>query len=126
MSKRIGAVVSREGLIATIWISLSFPIPALAHGEAPRSVPSAPQGVIFSGGDGNGCDRAVVIRGAKGTRDAVAAEIAWLRSRYPGYKFRDNAVETREKRSFEQITIETVAGEKKTVCFDVTEGFGVL
>jgi hypothetical protein len=52
--------------------------------------------------------------------------MAWLVARYPGYKFRDNTVETRGRRTFEQITIETAAGERKVVCFDVTEGFGHL
>ena len=87
---------------------------------------AAPKNVEFAGGDGTGCDRAVVIRGSKGSRDIVASEIAWLRAHYPGYKYRDNAVETRGRRTFEEITIETAAGERKVVCFDVTEGFGHL
>lgn len=83
-----------------------------------------PKHVEFAGGDGNGCDRAVVIRGSKGSRDIVASEIDWLRTRYPGYKFSDNTVNTRGRHTFEEITIETAAGERKVVCFDVTEGFG--
>lgn len=85
---------------------------------------AAPKHVEFAGGDGSGCDDAVVIRGSKGSRDIVASEMAWLGARHPGYKFRDNAVDTRGKRTFEEITIETAAGEKKVVCFDITEGFG--
>ena len=88
------------------------------------SIPGAPQDVRFEGGSGEGCERPVVIRGAKGARDLVAGEIAWLRKKHPGYKFRDNAVDTRGKRTFEEITIEMPGGKTRTVCFDVTEGFG--
>jgi hypothetical protein len=101
-------------------------LPRAAQREEPPVSPpiSKPANVEFAGGDGNGCDRAVVIRGSTGARDTVQGEIAWLRVRYPGYKFSDNMVETRGKRTFEEITIETAAGEKKKVCFEITEGFG--
>ncbi|WP_212758167.1 dienelactone hydrolase family protein [Usitatibacter palustris] len=95
-------------------------------GGQPQPPTAAPKGVEFVGGDGNGCERAVVIRGSKGSRDIVASEMAYLKTRYPGYKFRDNSVATKGGRSFEEIVIETEAGEKKTVCFDITEGFGNL
>jgi len=101
--------------------------PVAQRDERPVSAPiSKPPNVEFAGGDGNGCDRAVVIRGSRGARDAVQGEIAWLRTRYPGYKFLDNTVETRGGRSFEEITFETAAGQRKAVCFDITEGFGNL
>ena len=112
-------------LLAILLIAFS----SLASGadverQAPGPSVAAPKHVEFAGGDGSGCDRAVVIRGSKGSRDIVASEIAWLGQRYPGYKFRDNRVETRRARTFEEITIETTSGERKVVCFDVTDGFG--
>ena len=56
----------------------------------------------------------------------LLGEMAWLRTHYPGCKFRDTTVETRERRTFEQVVIETAAGETRAVCFDITEGFGTL
>jgi len=115
-------------LLAALLIAFSIVVAAADREERQKSQPSvaAPKNVEFAGGDGNGCDRAVVIRGSKGSRDIVASEMAWLVARHPGYKFRDNTVETRGRRTFEEITIETAAGEMKIVCFDVTEGFGHL
>ena len=108
-------------------IAFSIGVSAADRGDRPTHPPvTAPKNVEFGGGDGNGCDRAVVIRGSTGARDSVASEIAWLRARYPGYKFVDNTVQTRGKRTFEEITIEPSAGARKVVCFDVTEGFGNL
>ena len=100
--------------------------PGANEGQKAQPVDAAPKDVSFSGGDGNGCDHAIVINGAKGTRDSVASEMAWLRAHYPGYKFRETTVQTRGKRSFEEVAIETAAVEKRVVCFDVTEGFGTL
>ena len=96
----------------------------VADGRKAQPSVAAPPNVEFAGGDGNGCDRAVVLRGSTGSRDIVASEVAWLRTRYPGYKLGTNTVETRGRRTFEEITIETAAGERKVVCFDITEGFG--
>ena len=115
-------------LLAVILLAFSTVVTAAGRDEPQRSQPpvAAPKNVEFAGGDGNGCDRAIVLRGSKGARDSVTSEIAWLRVRYPGYKFRDNTVETRGGRTFEEIVIETASGEKKVVCFDITEGFGNL
>ena len=112
--------------MTVLLIALSPGVTAADREERRKPQPSiaAPKHVEFAGGDGSGCDRAVVIRGSKGSRDIVAGEMAWLRARYPGYKFRDNTVETRGRRTFEEIAIETAAGERKVLCFDVTEGFG--
>ena len=113
--------------VAILLVAFSV-VAAAQRGEGQRHQPpiAAPKNVEFAGGDGNGCDRAVVIRGSKGSRDIVAGERAWLGARYPGYKFSDNTVETRGRRAFEEITIETAAGERKVVCFEITEGFSHL
>jgi hypothetical protein len=115
-------------LLAVILLPLSIVVTAAGRDQPRSSQPpiAAPKNVEFAGGDGNGCDRAIVLRGSKGARDSVASEMAWLGARYPGYKFRDNTVETRGGRTFEEIVIETATGERKVVCFDVTEGFGYL
>ena len=91
-----------------------------------KSQPAAttPAKVELGGGDGNGCDRALVIRGSTGSRDILASEVAWLNARYPQYRFRDTTVATRGGRTFEEIAFETATGEKKAVCFDITDGFG--
>jgi hypothetical protein len=88
--------------------------------ETPR--PEPPKGVTFAGGDGGSCDRPVVIRGASGAEPATLAQIAWLRTHHPGYKFKDNDLESRGGRKLETITIET-GGRTLPVCFDITESF---
>ena len=111
-------------LLAIVLIAFTSVTGAADLERQESSAVAAPKHVEFAGGDGSGCERAVVIRGSKGSRDIVASEIAWLGAHHPGYKFRDNSVETRGRRTFEEITIETTSGEKKVVCFDITEGFG--
>jgi len=84
--------------------------------------PEPPKGVTFAGGDGTSCDRAVIIRGASGAEPATLAQVAWLRTRHPGYKFKDNSLESRGARKLETITIEA-GGRTLPVCFDITESF---
>ena len=53
---------------------------------------------------------------------ATLTQIAWLRTHHPGYKFKDNDLESRGGRKLETITIET-GGRTLPVCFDITESF---
>src|SRR4029077_4065202 len=59
---------------------------AAGGGTGGGSAPAGPKGVTCAGGDGLSCETRVVIRGAAGEMDGVAAEHAWLRARYPGSK----------------------------------------
>ena len=101
-------------------VSLASSAAAAQKPEAPR--PEPPKGVTFSGGDGSSCDRPVVIRGASGAEPATLAQVAWLRTHHPGYKFRDNGLESRGARKLETITIEA-NGRTLAICFDITESF---
>ena len=60
-------------LLAVILLPLSIVVTAAGRDQPQSSQPpiTAPKNVEFAGSDGNGCDRAVVIRGSKGSRDIV-------------------------------------------------------
>ena len=76
-------------------LMLTLTLTACATGAGPGSAggaPAGPKGVTYEGGDGLSCETRVVIRGAAGEMDGVAAERAWLRAKYPGSKLRKQSM----------------------------------
>jgi len=100
---------------------------ACATGAAPGSAagaPASPEGVTFAGGDGLSCETRVVIRGAAGERDGVAAERAWLRAKYPGSKLRKQSLTKCAEQPADQVAIATSDGRTVDVYFDISDFFG--
>jgi len=74
-------------------------------------------------GEGSSFETAVVIQ-AESEDTGVAAEYAWLKQHYPGYRTRRQALASHKEKPYDLITIVTVSGEEKTVYFDISRFFG--
>jgi len=85
---------------------------------------AAPKGVTFAGGDGLSCETRVVIRGAAGEMEGIAAEHAWLRAKYPGSKLRLQALTKCAEQPADQMSITTADGRAVDVYFDISDFFG--
>jgi hypothetical protein len=107
----------------------------LPTGSAP-TVPgtrdSIDRPVRIDGGDGRGCQNAVVIH-APSDHDAVQAAFAWLEEHYPGYQYLGAGLspsvtvkgqESGEAKVYDIFSIELMGGEHRGVCFDITESWG--
>ena len=86
--------------------------------------PAAPKGVAFAGGDGLTCETRVVIRGAAGEMDRIAAEHAWLKAKYPGSKLRKQGLTKCAEQPADQMSITTADGRPVDVYFDISDFFG--
>lgn len=91
---------------------------------SPGGAPAGPKGVTFEGGDGRSCETRVVIRGAAGEMDGIAAEHAWLRAKYPGSKLRMQSLTKCAEQPADQMTIATADGRTVDVYFDISDFFG--
>jgi len=58
--------------------------------------------------------------------EGLRAEGRWLREHYPGFKKLGQALSPPGEHVYDYIDIETAAGEKVSVCFDITSFFGKL
>ncbi|HEY7374370.1 MAG TPA: hypothetical protein VIF57_19560 [Polyangia bacterium] len=84
----------------------------------------APPGIAFEGGDGLSCEGRVVIRGARGEQQGIAAEYAWLRRRYPGHKVTGQSLGDCQQRAADIMSIRTADGREVEVHFDIGDFFG--
>lgn len=79
--------------------------------------------VHFTGGNGESAEKAVVIAGAKGESDGVAAEYDWLAKHRPGAELQSQAVMSIGGRAYDVLTVGT-ASKHERVFFDITSFFG--
>ena len=81
------------------------------------------EGPSYSGGEGASHEQAVIIKGAKNEEVGVAAEYAWLRKRYPGYRTNSQSASSSDGKHYDMIEITTPEGIKR-VYFDITDFYG--
>jgi hypothetical protein len=86
--------------------------------------PGVPAGVAFSGGDGRGCERRVIISGTTKELVGIAAEHAWLLSKYPGCKLLMQSLRECKGQPTDVMKIKTAAGEELEIHFDISAFFG--
>ena len=55
---------------------------------------------------------------------SVAAEYAWLREHYPGYKRKGQALTFQDKKPYDILTVELADGTEKKFYFDISSFFG--
>lgn len=92
--------------------------------SSPPALSKTLRHISFAGGDGSSCEKAVVIRKAANQAEGVAAEKAWIAWKYPNAKMKGQAVNGVKNKTFDMLKIETVTGDSRTVCFDITDFFG--
>jgi len=99
----------------------TLPLPA----EEKKAPPAKADGKIkYEGGDGSSMEKAVIIKGAKGSEDGIAAEYEWLAKKHRGYKTKQQALLNDKGRKYDMIAIATADGKEVEVYFDITEFFG--
>ena len=95
-----------------------------ADGSSQPQLPSKLQHVVFTGGDGSSCEKAIVIQHAANNLEGVAAEKAWISWKYPKAKLKNQGLSGIDNKTFDRLEIETADGASKTICFDITDFFG--
>lgn len=89
--------------------------------------PLAGTPICMEGGQGTSIQDAIVIKGAHGESDGVAAEYKYLETLYgprgSGYTVNGQSLLENAGKSFDELDIE-VGGQKRAVYFDITDYFG--
>ena len=85
-------------------------------------LPSHP--LVYSGGDGSSCERAVVIVGANCREAGTLAISRWLEQSYPDAQGKSVSAMNSAGRHYDLVEFTTTKGEGKTVYFDTTHCFG--
>ncbi len=86
--------------------------------QAPRP---ATQPLVYAGGDGSSCDRAVVIREAKCRELGILAQRLWLEEYYPGYRDVKQSDLKSTERHYDVVEFATASGDTRKVYFDTTD-----
>lgn len=73
--------------------------------------------------DGSSYKNAIIIH-EKTETNGVAAEYAWLRKHYPGYRFKEQAMVYDHRKPYDILTIVTNSGAQKEIYFDISAFFG--
>jgi len=81
--------------------------------------------ISFSGADGSSCEKAVVVKNAANHFEGIAAEKAWIAWKYPDSKLKGQAVSGAGNKTFDTLEIEIANGGSETICFDITDFFGL-
>jgi len=66
----------------------------------------------------------VIISGAAGESDGVAAEYAWLHARYPDFKLQRQSLTRCGEAPADRMSITTSEGRKVDVTFDISAFYG--
>ena len=76
--------------------------------------------MVYLGGDGTSCEKAVVIKDAKYRETAELAESLWLEHKYPGYRrVSEDAMKLTDK-TYSVVALTTADGQERKVYFDST------
>jgi len=106
--------------------TLQQPTTPTTAGSRPTSIPGT--SIRFEGGDGSNIKQAIVIKGAKGESDGVAAEYKYLEMLYgpkgQGHNVRGQALMENGARSFDKLDVDLKDGRSISVFFDITDYFG--
>jgi hypothetical protein len=79
--------------------------------------------ISFDGGDGTSVETAVMIVGAAGSSDGIAAEYSWIEANRPGAQVLGQALIQNGDRLYDVITIRN-GGKDEELFFDITDFFG--
>jgi hypothetical protein len=97
---------------------------ALAILLAAFHAPAFAQTISYAGGDGSSFAAAIVIQGAKGELDGVAAERTYVLKFHPGWREENSAVLDKESHTYDLNDYRAGDGSKHSLIFDVTGFFG--
>jgi hypothetical protein len=86
-------------------------------------IPGVAPGISFRGGDGSSCQTRIIIRGAANVDAGMAAERQWIRAKFPGYRLKNQSLVDCEDDPTDSVTIVNVAGNERTLYFDISDFF---
>jgi hypothetical protein len=95
---------------------------ASSSGRSPEGPSSAT--IRYEGGDGLTCESRVIIKGATGSQQGVAAEYDWLRTKYPGHQVQRQSLSKCAGKPADVLEISTVDGKSLALYFDISDFFG--
>jgi hypothetical protein len=91
----------------------------------PEHAADAAHLIVFDGGDGSSSETAVVIKGARNTREGLEAQSLWVGKTYYGWqRHARHPVAKVKERMVDPVDFRTPQGEVRTVFFDVSEFYG--
>ena len=73
--------------------------------------------------DGSSYEKAIFIEEKSETK-GVHAEYEWIKKNYPGSKVMGQSLSYKDKKPYDVIHIETAAGDKKDIYFDISGFYG--
>ena len=73
--------------------------------------------------DGSSYEKAIFIEEKSETK-GVHAEYEWIKKNYPGSKVTGQSLGYKDKKPYDVIHIETAAGDKKDIYFDISGFYG--
>jgi hypothetical protein len=91
---------------------------------APAAPRPAPKALTYEGGDGLSCQTRIAIRGAGDEETGVDAEYDWLRAKYAGATFRQQALIECDGHPVDRLDITTAKGKDVAIYFDISDFFG--
>jgi hypothetical protein len=89
-----------------------------------RSTEAPSKAIKYEGGDGLTCESRVIIKGATGSRQGVAAEYDWLRTKYPGHQVQGQSLSKCAGKPADVLEITTAEGKSLALYFDISDFFG--
>lgn len=92
---------------------------AVACTSATPAPPESPS----SSSEGQNCETAVLID-APNEREGIAAEYEWIARRFPGYRRLGQSLGACKGFRSDVVNIETAAGEKRSIVFNIESFFG--
>ncbi len=80
--------------------------------------------ITFGGGDGLSPEEAIIIKGARDTREGLEAQAFWVGKNFWGWRRAGQSVSSGLGRIYERVDYMTPQGVHKPVFFDITEFYG--
>ena len=120
-----GAAATQQPTAAPLPTTTADAPPPTATTQTDPTPPPPTTGIHFSGGDGSSVEKAIVILGAKGERDGVAAEYSYV-EKHLGLSRNDVVSQSlldKNGRSFDMLQLKTAQGSRQ-LYFDITDYFG--
>jgi len=82
--------------------------------------------VTYLGGNGSSIEKAIVATGPKTDFEMTRAETDYLKAHFPDFKMTLQALLSDKGRSYDELDIQDVQGQRHEVYFDITATIGKI
>jgi hypothetical protein len=124
MSRRISSLSACIATVAALMLGLSLGVAAgpLTPVQLATGATTDPTSVE----PGTSFETAIVLEGATNTLNGIAAEHAYTRKHYPGWRWQTQGLMSTGGRHYDVIQMIGPKGDTKTIYFEITDWFGKL